>query len=156
VVVAGGKALLRWKDLHQLAQFLRQHQSHRQEGHCYGSARHRTASEVAGRAKGVEHSNKQLLGHSTELKARLLRLQTIPGLDWYAAASFITHLRTIERFPKIGGVVSLAGLSVSQFGSVSSVSHKGHNDRHGRQPLRSLLYSAWVEGGRLRKGWSQL
>jgi hypothetical protein len=33
VVVAGGKAVLRWSDLHQLAQFLRQHQTHRQEGH---------------------------------------------------------------------------------------------------------------------------
>ena len=33
LVVAGGKAVLRWKDLHQLAQFLRQQQTHRQEGH---------------------------------------------------------------------------------------------------------------------------
>ena len=33
LVVAGGNAVLRWKDLQQLAQFLRQQQSHRQEGH---------------------------------------------------------------------------------------------------------------------------
>ena len=33
LVVAGRKAVLRWKDLHQLAQFLRQQQTHRQEGH---------------------------------------------------------------------------------------------------------------------------
>ena len=33
VVVAGGKAVLRWKDLQQLAQFLRQQQTQRQEGH---------------------------------------------------------------------------------------------------------------------------
>ncbi|HEX6477229.1 MAG TPA: DUF5372 family protein [Ktedonobacteraceae bacterium] len=33
VVVAAGKAVLRWSDLQQLAQFLRQHQSHHQEGH---------------------------------------------------------------------------------------------------------------------------
>ncbi|GAC1299427.1 MAG: hypothetical protein NVSMB27_39490 [Ktedonobacteraceae bacterium] len=33
VVVAAGKAVLRWQDLHQLAQFLSQHQTDRQEGH---------------------------------------------------------------------------------------------------------------------------
>ena len=33
LVVADGKAVLRWKDLQQLAQFLRQQPSHRQEGH---------------------------------------------------------------------------------------------------------------------------
>jgi hypothetical protein len=33
VVVAGGKAVLRWSDLHQLAQFLSDKQTHSQEGH---------------------------------------------------------------------------------------------------------------------------
>ena len=33
LVVAAGQAVLRWSDLHQLAQFLRQQQTHRQEGH---------------------------------------------------------------------------------------------------------------------------
>ncbi len=33
LVVAGGRAVLRWKDLHQLVQFLEQQQTHRQEGH---------------------------------------------------------------------------------------------------------------------------
>ena len=33
LVVAAGKAVLRWKDLQQLSQLLRQQQSHRQEGH---------------------------------------------------------------------------------------------------------------------------
>lgn len=33
VVVAAGKAVLRWSDLHQLAQLLRTKQSHSQEGH---------------------------------------------------------------------------------------------------------------------------
>ena len=33
LVVADGTTVLRWKDLHQLAQFLRQQQSHQQEGH---------------------------------------------------------------------------------------------------------------------------
>ena len=33
LVVAGGQAVLRWKDLQQLVQFLRQQQSHSQEGH---------------------------------------------------------------------------------------------------------------------------
>ena len=33
LVVAGGQAVLRWKDLQQLAQFLRQQPSPRQEGH---------------------------------------------------------------------------------------------------------------------------
>ncbi len=32
LVVAGGKAVLRWSDLHQLAQFLRHKQTHSQEG----------------------------------------------------------------------------------------------------------------------------
>jgi transposase len=95
---------------------------------------------LAERQKGVEHSIKQLLEQSAELKTPRERLQTIPGCGWYAAASFIAHLGAIERFTKVGAVVSLAGLSVTQFSSGSSVSHKGHIDRHGRQPLRSLLY----------------
>jgi Family of unknown function (DUF5372) len=33
LVVAGGKAVLRWNDLHQLAQFLKHKQTHSQEGH---------------------------------------------------------------------------------------------------------------------------
>ncbi len=33
VVVAGGRAVLRWQDVQQLAQFLKQHQPQRQEGH---------------------------------------------------------------------------------------------------------------------------
>jgi len=33
LVVAGGQAVLRWKDLQQFTQFLRQQQTHRQEGH---------------------------------------------------------------------------------------------------------------------------
>jgi Family of unknown function (DUF5372) len=33
LVVACGKAVLRWKDLQQLIQFLRQQQTHRQEDH---------------------------------------------------------------------------------------------------------------------------
>ena len=33
LVVARGQAVLRWRDLHQLAQFLKQQQTHRQEGH---------------------------------------------------------------------------------------------------------------------------
>ena len=32
LVVAAGKAVLRWSDLHQLAQFLRDKQTHSQEG----------------------------------------------------------------------------------------------------------------------------
>jgi transposase len=97
-------------------------------------------SWLAERQKGVQHSIKQLLEHSVELKTPWERLQTIPGFGWYASASFIAHLGAIARFPKVGAVVSLAGLSVTQFSSGSSVYHKGHIDRHGRQPLRSLLY----------------
>ncbi len=33
LVVVHEKAVLRWRDLHQLAQFLRHKQTHRQEGH---------------------------------------------------------------------------------------------------------------------------
>ena len=33
LIVGGGKAVLRWKDLQQLAQFLEQQQTQRQEGH---------------------------------------------------------------------------------------------------------------------------
>jgi transposase len=95
---------------------------------------------LAERQKGVELSIKQLLEQSADLKTPWERLQTIPGFGWYAAASFIAHLGAIERFARVGAVVSLAGLSVTQFSSGSSVYHKGHIDRHGRQPLRSLLY----------------
>src|SRR5215813_9954370 len=77
------------------------------------------------RQKEVEHETKQLLSKSVQLKTPWLRLQTIPGFGWYAAASFIAHVGAIERKPSVGAVVSLAGLSVTQFSSDSSVYHKG-------------------------------
>jgi transposase len=100
---------------------------------------------LAERQKGVEGSIKQLLELSPELKTPWLHLQTIPGFGWYAAASFIAHLGSIERF-------SLAGLSVTQFSSGSSVYHKGHIDRHGRQSLHSLLYLCALAGLRSDAG----
>ncbi len=48
-------------------------------------------------------------------------------------------MRAFERFPKVGAVVSLARLSITQYSSGSSVYPKRHIDRHGRHLLRSFL-----------------
>lgn len=113
---------------------------------------------LAERQKGVEQTIKQLLEHSAQLQTPWQRLQTIPGFGWYAAASFIAHLGAIEHFPKVGAVVTLADLSVTQFSSGSSVFHKGHIDWHGRQPLRSLLHLCALTALRsdvALRGWAE-
>jgi hypothetical protein len=48
LVVAAGKTVLRFSDLQQLAQLLRQKQTHSQEEHCYGSARDRSSPHPSG------------------------------------------------------------------------------------------------------------
>jgi transposase len=52
----------------------------------------------------------------------------------------LAHLGDIRRFPNVGAVVSLAGLSVRVQESGRMVRHRPHIDHHGRQDLRSLIY----------------
>ena len=63
-------------------------------------------SWLAERRKGVEHSIKQLLEQSADLKTPWERLQTILGFGWYAAASFIAHLGASGRFARVAAVMS--------------------------------------------------
>ena len=63
-------------------------------------------SWLAERRKGVEHSIKQLLEQSADLKTPWERLQTILGFGWNAAASFIAHLGASGRFARVAAVVS--------------------------------------------------
>ena len=90
--------------------------------------------------KEAEQQIKKLLREHTDLTLLWKRLQTIPGIGWLSAARFIAHLGEIERFAKVGSVVSLAGLAVKECQSGSSVRGKPQIDRHGRSDLRQTMY----------------
>jgi transposase len=86
------------------------------------------------------------------------RLQTIPGIGWLTAAQLIAHLGEIARFPRVGALVSLAGLAVQQHQSGTSVHRPTHIDRHGRADLRQQLYWCAVTAMRTDAhiaAWSQ-
>jgi transposase len=67
-------------------------------------------------------------------------LQTIPGIGWLSAAILLAQIGEIERFDKVGALVSLAGLAVKAHDSGTSVHGRPQIDRHGRPQLRCILY----------------
>jgi transposase len=90
--------------------------------------------------KAVEQRIWAHLTAHESLKSIWRRLQTIVGIGPLGAAALIAHIGEIERFAHAGAVVSLAGLAVKEDQSGSSVRGKPQIDRHGREPLRQLLY----------------
>jgi transposase len=74
------------------------------------------------------------------LKAIWQRLQTIPGIGWLTAARLLAHIGQIDRFEKVGALVSLAGLAIKEHRSGSSVRGQAQIDRHGRKDLRQTMY----------------
>jgi transposase len=90
--------------------------------------------------KTTEGEIKAHLKAHAPLKAIWQRLQTIPGIGWLTAARLLAHLGEIDRFDKVGSVVSLAGLSIKEQRSGSSVRGKAQIDRHGRKDLRQTMY----------------
>jgi transposase len=67
-------------------------------------------------------------------------LQTIPGIGPLSAAALLACIGEISRFPRVGALVSLAGLALKLHESGTSVHERPHIDRHGQAPLRQLLY----------------
>lgn len=80
------------------------------------------------------------LHQCADLKCAWLLLQTIPGIGWLASAYLLAHIGEIARFGSPKALVSLAGLSVIDHTSGSSVARRAHIDRHGREQLRQILY----------------
>lgn len=67
-------------------------------------------------------------------------LMRIDGIGWVSAAYLIARIGDIDRFPKVGSLVSLAGLSISERQSGTSVKGRPCIDRHGHGDLRACLY----------------
>ena len=114
-------------------------------------------SEVTKQFKETERRIKAHLKEHLDLKAIWNRLQSIPGIGWLSAARLIAHLGEIERFPKVGSLVSLAGLAVKEHQSGSSVRGRPQIDRHGRSDLRQTLYMCALVSMRCSaemKGWA--
>jgi transposase len=98
----------------------------------------------------VAHLQQSLLAAERQLKAHLKtsehlaplwqRLQTIPGIGWVTAAFLIALLGDVARFPRVGALVSLAGLALKQHDSGSSVHRRACLDRQGHSELRQVLY----------------
>jgi transposase len=108
--------------------------------------------------RGAEQQIKAHLKAAKTLTPLWRRLQTIPGIGWLTAAHLIAHIGDVARFPRVGALVSLAGLAVQQHESGSSVHRPAHIDRHGRADLRQQLYWCAVTAMRVDAqiaAWSQ-
>lgn len=88
----------------------------------------------------VEMEIRQCLLTSTPLMQASELLQTIPGIGWWTAAIIVAEIGEIKRFAKVGSLVNLAGLSVVQHQSGTSVHKRPHISRRGREVLRSTIY----------------
>ena len=108
--------------------------------------------------KTTEGEIKAHLKAHAHLKAIWQRLQTIAGIGWLTAARLLAHLGEIERFEKVGSLVSLAGLAIKEHSSGSSVRGKAEIDRHGRKDLRQTLYMSALVAKRVSshmQGWAK-
>lgn len=112
--------------------------------------------------KQFEEIEKQIKAHIKnhpdlcELAKHLLR---IDGIGWVTAVRLIARIGDIARFPKVGAVVSLAGLSITERQSGTSVFGRPHIDRHGYGDLRACLYMGAISLLRAKKktgyAWAQ-
>ncbi len=126
-----------------LQQMLRQERNRLEAGRMIPWVQTQVQSHVGDLLSRFKETEKQIKTHlkaDEKLKAVWNRLQTIPGIGWLSAARLIAHLGEIERFAKVGSVVSLAGLAVKEYQSGSSVRGKPQIDRHGRSDLRQTMY----------------
>lgn len=93
--------------------------------------------------KQLEEIEKQIKAHvknDPDLREIAKLLLRIDGVGWVTAVRLIARIGDIARFPKVGAVVSLAGLSVIERQSGTSVHGRAHIDRHGYSDLRACLY----------------
>jgi transposase len=112
--------------------------------------------------KQFEEIEKQIKAHIknyADLKEIAKRLQQIDGVGWLTAARLIARIGDVARFPKVGALVSLAGLSITEHQSGTSVKGRPHIDRHGHSDLRACLYMGAISLLRATKkagyAWAQ-
>jgi transposase len=104
--------------------------------------RHQIEERVSMGEKQFEEIEKQIKAHikkHADLKEIAKRLQEIDGVGWLTAVRLIARIVDIARFPKVGALVSLAGLSITERQSGTSVKGRPHIDRHGHSERISLF-----------------
>jgi transposase len=139
------RALLAYRD--DVQHMLRQERNRQEAGRMTDWIRQQVAGHVTQLQQQLHQAERQIKAHlkqHDELKAIWGRLQSIPGIGWLSAARLLAHLGEISRFPKVGSVVSLAGLAVKEVSSGTSVRGHAQIDRHGRKDLRRAMYMCAV------------
>lgn len=122
---------------------LRQERNRLEAGRMPDVIKERVLTHVQGLQAAFQSVEREIKAHlkaHAHLKAIWQRLQTIPGIGWLTAARLLAHLGEIDRFDKVGSLVSLAGLAIKERSSGSSVRGKAQIDRHGRKDLRQSMY----------------
>ena len=153
------RALLHHRD--DVQHMLRQERNRLEAGRMTQTIQQRVLNHVEqlqAEFKTTESEIKAHLKAHAQLKGIWQRLQTIPGIGWLTAARLLAHLGEIERFAKVGSLVSLAGLAIKEHSSGSSVRGHAQIDRHGRKDLRQTLYMSAVVAKRVSphmQGWAK-
>lgn len=140
------RALLHHRD--DVHHMLRQENNRLEAGRMTEAIKGRVSKHVQDLHAESKTTEKEIIAHlkaHASLTVIWQRLQSIPGIGWLTAARLLAHLAEIDRFEKVGSLVSLAGLAIKEQRSGSSVRGKAQIDRHGRKDLRqSLSMSALV------------
>lgn len=153
------RALLHHRD--DVQHMLRQERNRLEAGRMTDAIKGRVLQHVQDLQAEVKTTQREITAHFTAhapLKAIWQRLQTIPGIGWLTAARLLAHLGEIERFDKVGSLVSLAGLAIKEQSSGSSVRGKAQIDRHGRKDLRQTMYMSALVAKRVSPhmhAWAQ-
>ena len=153
------RALLHRRDA--LQQMLRQERNRLHAGRMTQTIEQRMRTHIEllqDEFKTTEREIKAHLKAHPDLLTTWQRLQTIPGIGWLSAARLLAHLGDIARFPKVGSLVSLAGLSVKDHQSGTSVRGRSQIDRQGRKDLRQAMYMCALVAKRCSaemRAWAQ-
>lgn len=139
------RSLLAYRD--DVQHMLRQERNRQEAGRMTDWVRQQVAQHVTALEQQLHQAERQIKAHlkqHEELKPIWMRLQSIPGIGWLTAARLLAHLGEINRFQRVGSVVSLAGLAVKEASSGTSVHGRPQIDRHGRRDLRRAMYMCAV------------
>lgn len=159
VEIVSLRALLHHRD--DVQQMLRQERNRLEAGRMTSAIEQRVRSHIQLLQDDFKTTEREIKAHlktHPDLGALWQRLQTIPGIGWLTAARLLGHLGDIARFPKVGAVISLAGLAVKEYRSGSSVCGKAQIDRHGRKDLRQTMYMSALVAKRVShpmRAWAQ-
>ena len=135
------RALLAHRD--DLKQMLQQERNRLEAGRGTEWTRQQIQAHVAYLQTQLKQVEQQLWTHlkaHAALQAIGRRLQTIGGIGVWGAAYLLAHIGEIARFPKVGALVSLAGLAIKARLSGRTVRGRPLIDHHGRRDLRAILY----------------